>query len=54
MGSQPETGNQSNPLLAFHFTFIISLCDELEAKLRQSIGDRENLMSAAVRQDLAA
>jgi type I restriction enzyme S subunit len=33
---------------------MMSLCDELEAKLTQSIGDREKLMSAAVRQVLAA
>ncbi|MGB3639426.1 MAG: restriction endonuclease subunit S [Rivularia sp. (in: cyanobacteria)] len=32
---------------------MMSLCDELEAKLTQSIGDREKLMSAAVRQVLA-
>ncbi len=33
---------------------MMSLCDELEAKLTQSIGDRDKLMSAAVRQVLAA
>ncbi|MGB3650302.1 MAG: restriction endonuclease subunit S [Rivularia sp. (in: cyanobacteria)] len=33
---------------------MMCLCDELEAKLTQSIGDREKLMSAAVRQVLAA
>jgi type I restriction enzyme S subunit len=33
---------------------LMSLCDELEAKLTQSINDREKLMSAAVRQVLAA
>ncbi len=32
---------------------MMSLCDELEAKLTQSINDREKLMSAAVRQVLA-
>ncbi len=32
---------------------LMSLCDELEAKLTQSIGDRDKLMSAAVRQVLA-
>jgi type I restriction enzyme S subunit len=32
---------------------MMCLCDELEAKLTQSIGDRDKLMSAAVRQVLA-
>ncbi|KST63071.1 restriction endonuclease subunit S [Mastigocoleus testarum] len=33
---------------------LMKLCDELEAKLTQSISDRDKLMSAAVRQVLAA
>jgi type I restriction enzyme S subunit len=33
---------------------LMSLCDELEAKLMQSINDREKLMETAVRQVLAA
>ncbi len=33
---------------------FMSLCDELEAKLKQSINDREKLTEAAVRQVLAA
>ncbi|HEY9708782.1 MAG TPA: restriction endonuclease subunit S, partial [Oculatellaceae cyanobacterium] len=33
---------------------LMSLCDELEAKLTQSINDREKLMETAVRQVLAA
>jgi type I restriction enzyme S subunit len=32
----------------------MSLCDELEAKLTQSISDRKKLMETAVRQVLAA
>jgi type I restriction enzyme S subunit len=33
---------------------LMSLCDELEAKLKQSISDRKKLMETAVRQVLAA
>lgn len=33
---------------------LMSFCDELEAKLMQSISDREKLMETAVRQVLAA
>jgi len=33
---------------------LMSLCDELEAKLTQSISDREKLMETSVRQVLVA
>ncbi len=59
--NQPQLNNTIIPLpplneqhrIVAKVNQLMSLCDELEAKLTQSIGDREKLMSAAVRQVLA-
>jgi type I restriction enzyme S subunit len=60
--NQPQLNNTIVPLpplneqhrIVTKVNQMMSLCDELEAKLTQSINDREKLMSAAVRQVLAA